>query len=307
LSGLSVNTTLVQYISRFPDPYSEALAIELGESLIAMHPDEGDSYLLNADLLSTILNIKNGEDGDDLRKKTSLYYYKSLTYDPSNFSVWQNLLNLDLQMRKWDSLSIHSEEAVELFPNQPIVYLFAGISLSQQKDYEQAVFYLEQGKKLATDQPQLLNSFYSSMGTAYNALGDHANSDKAYDAAIELNPNDDVVLNNYSYYLSLRKEKLNKARKMSQEVVRRNPNNATYLDTYAWVLYKLKEYDEAKITMEKVIQSQEVNAVHYEHYGDILYKLGDVDGAVTNWEEAKKLDKNIENIDKKISKRKLIE
>lgn len=94
---------------------------------------------------------------------------------------------------------------------------------------------------------------------------------------------------------------------MAQDVVRRNPDNATYLDTYAWVLYQLKEYDEAKRILEKVIQSNNANAVHYDHYGNVLYRLGNVNEAVENWQKAKKLDENIDNIDKKISRKKIFE
>ena len=94
---------------------------------------------------------------------------------------------------------------------------------------------------------------------------------------------------------------------MAQEVVRRNPDNATYLDTYAWVLFHLKEYKEAKRILEKVIQSNNANAVHYDHYGDVLFKLGNVNEAVINWQKAKKLDETIEKIEKKISRKKIFE
>jgi tetratricopeptide (TPR) repeat protein len=242
-----------------------------------------------------------------MRSTASDYYQKSLAKDPSNFNAWQNFLNLDLELRRWDSLAMHSENALELFPNQAFIYLFAGIGFTQIKQYEEAVSYLELGKKLVTNNPQLLNSFYNSLGDTYNALGDHENSDKSYDAAIALNPNDDIALNNYSYYLSLRKEELEKARKMVEGVIQRNPDNPTYLDTYAWVLYQLEEYSKAKEVMELVIRNNEASAVNYDHYGDILYKLGDVNGAVANWQKAKSLNGNLENINKKIAKRMVIE
>ncbi len=297
---------LALYINKFPDSRAIRVAGELGRILIDTHPNESEAYLVNADMLVTLNASGTLENTDSIQTKSAEYYSKSLAYDPSNFTVWQNLLNLDMQLSRWDSLIVHAETALALFPNQPVIYLYAGMGYSRKKDFNEAIQYFEQGKKIASTNPQLLVSFYTSLGSAYNALEDHVNSDKAYESAIELNPNDDIVLNNYSYYLSLRKEKLNKARRMAQEVVRRNPDNATYLDTYAWVLYQLKEYDEAKRILEKVIHSNNANAVHYDHYGDVLYRLGDVNEAVENWQIAKKLDETIDNIDKKISRRKII-
>ncbi len=294
------------YISRFPDTYSKETALELGKILVEVHPDNGEVYLINADMIYSLVRT-DSENANTLRTQASQYYQKGLSYDPGNFKAWQNYLNIDLDMQHWDSLTFHAENALELFPNQPFFYLFAGIGYTQIKQYEEAVSYLEQGKKMVSNNPQLLHSFHTSLGSAYNALGDYKNSDKSYDAAIALNPNDDIALNNYSYYLSLRKENLEKARKMAEGVVRRNPVNPTYLDTYAWVLYQLEEYDEAKQVIEAAIRNNGTSAVYFDHYGDILFKLGQVNEAVENWEKAKSLNENLENINKKISRRKVIE
>jgi len=249
----------------------------------------------------------NPDNANDLKSSAALYYSLSLRFMPDNFNVWQNLLNLDLELNRWDSLSIHAETALEYFPNQPSAYWYAGLGNTQQKNYDNAITYLQQGVKMVSNNPQLKSSFYSSLGGAYNALGDYENSDKSFESALSLNPNDDITLNNYSYYLSLRKVNLDKALIMVEDIVRRNPENSTYLDTYAWVLFQLQDYEEAKRVIELVIRNNDASAVNYDHYGDILFKLGDVDGAVNSWEEAKSLNKSIENIDKKINNREIIE
>ena len=297
---------LINYIANFPDPNYVDLAKELGEILMVVHPDDGDSYLVNADMLTELVTSSDVENEKGLREKAAGYYYKSLEFNPSKFTVWQNLLNIEFQLGKWEVLTTHAEEALELFPNNALVYLFAGVGHSRKKDYEKAIDYYEQGRKMASD-PQLLNNFYTSLGDAYNASKDYVNSDKNYELALSLNPDDDIVLNNYSYYLSLRKEKLDKARQMSLATVRRNPENSSFLDTYAWILYQLKEYDEAKRILEKAIAIQATNAVYYDHYGDVLYKLGDTNGAVESWQKAKELDKELKDIDKKIAERKIYE
>ena len=297
---------LVGYLSRFPDSYSMNFAEELGEILLESYPKNGDVLLVNADMITKQVSY-NPDNANDLKSSAALYYSLSLRFMPDNFNVWQNLLNLDLELNRWDSLSIHAETALEYFPNQPSAYWYAGLGNTQQKNYDNAITYLQQGVKMVSNNPQLKSSFYSSLGGAYNALGDYENSDKSFESALSLNPNDDITLNNYSYYLSLRKVNLDKALIMVEDIVRRNPENSTYLDTYAWVLFQLQDYEEAKRVIELVIRNNDASAVNYDHYGDILFKLGDVDGAVNSWEEAKSLNKSIENIDKKINNREIIE
>ena len=117
------------------------------------------------------------------------------------------------------------------------------------------------------------------------------------------------MLNNYSYFLSLRKEKLDEAEKMSTKLIQENPDNATYLDTHAWVLYNLGKIEEARKVIEKAIQQKEnVSGAIVEHYGDILYKLGKPKEALEEWKKAKQMGGDVTNfIDKKISDGRLYE
>jgi tetratricopeptide (TPR) repeat protein len=167
---------------------------------------------------------------------------------------------------------------------------------------------LEQGKKLSSSNLELLAYFNGQLGDAYNGIKEYEKSDKAYEAALDFDPDNDHVLNNYSYFLSLRKEKLDLAEKMSTKLIERNPEDPTYLDTYAWVLYNLGKFNDAKKYIEKAINFDETNSgTLVEHYGDILFKLGDVDSAVEQWEKARKLNDTTELLDKKIADRQLYE
>jgi Tfp pilus assembly protein PilF len=122
---------------------------------------------------------------------------------------------------------------------------------------------------------------------------------------LSFNPNNDYVLNNYSYYLSLRKENLDKAERMAAQAVKNQPNNASFLDTYAWVLYMREKYKEARKVMERALAQPDVSSTLLEHYGDILFQLGDVESAVHQWEKARALTSQHDLIDKKIANRKL--
>ena len=125
---------------------------------------------------------------------------------------------------------------------------------------------------------------------------------KMYDEVLKINPNDVLVLNNYSYFLALRGERLEEAEEMISRAVSLNPNNGTFLDTYAWVLFKRKNYSLAKFYIRSAIEDeQSVSGVLYEHYGDILYMNGEKEEAVKMWQKAMQVGGDVE-IDKIVDK-----
>ncbi len=301
--------TVMKYLAYLPDTHLNSLIPQLVDILVVQHPHDHNAYLITGDVYGTLLDKKlvPGEEIEAAKNKAADAYARFVNLDPSNFAVWQNLLNLELQLNRQDSLAVHAKQALELYPNQAWLYLVNGIVQMNKKNNRQAALMLEMGRKRSGSNKGLLVMFYSYLGDIYNALQEYKKSDEAYEAALELDPLNFVVLNNYSYYLSLRGENLDKAKKMSTTLIRNNPDNNTYLDTYAWVHYTLGDYEEANRIFEKIIASGVNEGVYYDHYGDTLYKLGKPDEAVKQWIKARELDKNIENIDQKISQRKIIQ
>ncbi|MCG8388434.1 MAG: tetratricopeptide repeat protein [Cytophagales bacterium] len=299
LSAQNKIQLLAEYRMQLKKEELEGFGIELAKVVVQVHPDVADAHAIYGDILQTLGKTEPAKN----------QYKHALELDNSNFNIWQNILQLYLELNRLDSVIIVSEEALELFPNQGSLYYYNGAANLQQRNYEEAVPMLEQGKKLSSSNLGLVSVFNGMLGDAYNGLKNYAKSDVAYEAALDFDPDNYVVLNNYSYYLALRREKLEKAEKMSAKVVKNNPTNATYIDTYAWVLYMREKYKEAKKVMEKAFKEDpdNVTAIHYEHYGDILFKLGDIDAAVKNWRIAKGLNPNAELIDQKIADRKLYE
>jgi hypothetical protein len=115
-------------------------------------------------------------------------------------------------------------------------------------------------------------------------------------------------MNNYAYYLSLLGEELEKAESLSGKVVQANPDNPTYLDTHAWVLFKKKEYRLAKFYQENAIKSGGVSSpVIIEHMGDILFMLNDLDGALSNWKKSVDAGNESKTLKKKIEEKRFIE
>jgi len=298
--GLNVNMKiqlLGKYLKKLNDPNIKELTIKLAEVLVEVHPANATARTTSGDI-----HLQTGN-----KQKAVEQYLESVRLDDSNFVVWQNVLNLGMELNQIDSVLIHSEQALELFPNQNSLYYFNGLANFQKKRYDEAVFSLEQGRKLSSSDLKLKIIFGTLLGDAYNSLENHEKSDEAYESVLAIDPNNYSVLNNYSYFLALRKEKLNLAKKMSVKLVKDHPDNPTYLDTYAWVLFMLENYKEAKRIMERALKNDNVSGIHHEHYGDILYRLGDVDGAVEQWSKAKGLNSASELIDKKIADRKLHE
>ncbi|MFZ5971066.1 MAG: tetratricopeptide repeat protein [Bacteroidota bacterium] len=268
---------------------------QLVGKLKANYPDNPNVYIVSGDLQMALKDMRGAQ----------AEYLQAVRKGSSSFDAWQNLLYLESQLNQFDSLIEHTEEALELFPNQALLYYFNGYAHLRQRQYREATYALEQAKKMAASNATLLADINGLLGDAYNGAHDYAKSDKAYDEALALNPNNDLILNNYSYYLALRNENLEKAEKMSAQLVKNNPDNSAFLDTHAWVLFMREKYKEARKFMERAIATGETSATHFEHYGDILFKLGEVDEAVVQWQKAKQMDGDNVALDKKIANRKL--
>jgi tetratricopeptide (TPR) repeat protein len=158
-------------------------------------------------------------------------------------------------------------------------------------------------KETGFDYRNYLIQFYGLLGEVYKNKGDHKKSDAAFEAGLKLNPNDDMLLNNYSYYLSLRKEKLRKALKMSGKTVKRNPDNSTYLDTYGWILFQMGKVQEAEKYIGKAIRNGGGDSPEILlHYGDIMKALGKDGEAVRYWKKALEKGGDKEEIEKRINK-----
>lgn len=280
------------------DPDKEAFATRLFERLRDKYPGDQSVHIIGGDLyLSTGKN----------REAQSEYLKAVETGADVTFEVYENLLYLEIKLEQWDQVIKHAEQALEIYPNQSIIHYFNGVAHLRKRHYPEAIQSLEQSKRLSASNQALVGEINSQLGEAYNATKDYAKSDKAYDEALTYNPNNPVVLNNYSYYLALRNENMEKAEKMSALLIKNHPENPTFLDTYAWVLYVRQKYKEARKIMERAIGTGKATATHFDHYGDILYKLGDVDGAVRQWEKARGLNANSETLNKKIANRKIYE
>jgi tetratricopeptide (TPR) repeat protein len=273
-------------------------AFELCELLIKVHQNDAKGYAIFGDFLLRSNKIA--------RARTM--FKEAVKIAPDKYLIWNQIIVLDAQLNDREALLADTEKAITLFPNMPDFFLYRGIALAQNKQYEDAVDVLEAGKGIVVDNDLMKAQFHANLGDIYHELLLHEKSDLAYDNCLLLNPKNAFVLNNYSYYLSLRKTKLELAESMSKKAIELEPNQASFLDTYGWILYQLKKYDEAKKYLDQALDFGGISSgTILEHYGDVLFQLNDVDGALEYWKKALELGDGSKLLQQKIIEKKLYE
>jgi tetratricopeptide (TPR) repeat protein len=215
-------------------------------------------------------------------------YNKYLDLDKNKFSVWSQVISIYSERQQLDSVISYSKKCIEVFPKNPLPYFYAGITYVQKKEQDLAITYLVKGIPLEKENKALLSQFYSSLGDVYNTKKDFILSDSCFEEAIKLQPSDAGTLNNYAYYLSLRKQRLDEAEKMSKRSLELQPTSKSFLDTYGWILFQQGNYNEALIYIQKAINSNgQEDGTLFEHLGDVYFRLGQQDKANQNWKKAK--------------------
>ncbi len=297
---LKIQVLLTLFSEMDKNPAARTQALALGKETTRLHPEEPKAWAMYADLLYH----------SDMTAEAKVAYQQAIATDKGNqkFTVWQQYLLALLDVQEFALLSTEGDKAVDLFPNQALPYFLSGLAKNQLKDYTAAVSVLEAGVFYVSGNRELEASFYSSLGDAQNELKNFAASDASYTKSLAIQPDNALVLNNWSYYLSLRKDQLSKAEEMIQKAVKLEPKNPSYLDTYAWVMYQQARYKEALEWMELALShAGDDRATLYEHYGDILFRLGDETKAMEYWRKAKEAGMESDFIDRKIADGKLYE
>ena len=289
---------LLSYLKQLPSPKAEVneTARTLAATTIVSHPKEAKAYAVAGDIESLTGHRREARD----------LYLKALRYDNSKFIIWERVVGIDSELNQPDSLLAHTDRALELFPNQAVLWFYNGVAQVQRKQPARGVKVLEQGRKLALDNAELRAQFDAQLGDAYHSLKDYEKSDAAYEAALLADPNNAPAANNYSYFLALRGQKLDRAKELMSKLLKRFPSEDTYLDTYAWVLYKQQDYAGARQALEQALKTS-TDADVIEHYGDVLWQLKQPEKAVAEWQRARKAGPGSGLLERKIKDRKLYE
>jgi len=291
---------LYPYINQLPnvkDGVPEAL-LELSKIMTAVHPNDAKAFAIYADILYYT--------GNPMEALTQ--YYKTLELDNSVYSVWEQVLIVNETLGRFDEVIKISENAMDYFPNQAFIFYMNGMGYNRTGDYEDAIDALEQAMMMSGSDEVMKAKIHSELGVSYFGDKDIERSNKNFEAALALDANNLSALNNYSYYLALQGNNLAKAEKLIKKADNLAPNQATIQDTYGFILYKNKKYNDAEKWFKKALDNGgNMNYVILEHYGDVLYQLNRTDEAVTYWQKAKKLGSTSKKLDKKITERKISE
>ncbi|MDR2774199.1 MAG: tetratricopeptide repeat protein [Tannerella sp.] len=294
---LDVNTKmniLARYIVRQHGIQDPDNANALFLTLMEQHPDESKLKLAYGEFLVS----QNKFD------EARFQYQLVSESDPENIIAWQQLLQLSFRMEDTDEMIRICNKCREIFPEAMEFRLYLGVAYFQQQKYQLAIeTYQDAIPLIPKENTALTSEFYGQIGDTYFRINDLNKAFEAYEEALKYNDKNSVVLNNYAYYLSLLKRDLTKAERMSALCIKMNPENATYIDTYAWIFFVQGNYPLAKMYIEQALSKDRTNAELIDHYGDILYMSGEKEKAVELWVKAKEAGKNNTTLNRKIAEK----
>ena len=224
-----------------------------------------------------------------MEKESVPVLYQVLALDPENKPARLQLLSYAIRDNNLDEVIKVASPALEYNPDAMEFYYYLGLAYYQKEDTDKALDVFQKGVKQvnAKSDKAIVSDFYAILGDIYNIKEMKAEAYAAYDSSLVYNPNNIATLNNYAYYLSVERKHLDKAEEMSYRTVKAEPENATYLDTYAWILFEKERYTEARIYIEQALKNGgDSSRVIVEHCGDIYYKLGEKEKALEYWKKA---------------------
>ena len=230
--------------------------------------------------------------------------------DPTNNAARMMLIGAAVKKEDYKQIIKVCEPGIEATPDALEFYYYLAVAYNQAEKPDSVISICKRAleHKTADGKKEIVSEFYSILGDMYHTQRQMKEAYAAYDSALVYNPSNIGALNNYAYYLSVERRDLDKAEEMSYKTVKAEPNNATYLDTYAWILFEKGNYAEARIYIDNAMKSEggDKSDVIVEHCGDIYYMTGDVDGALTYWKKALEMGSESKTLKQKIEKKKYI-
>lgn len=228
---------------------------------------------------------------------------KILSIEPDNIAARYTLLMEAVRKDDYAEAVRICEPAIQYNPEEMSFYYYLGISYFRVDRKADALEVLRKGVKQVTPESdkKLVSDFYTFIGDLEHEAGRDNLAYEAYDSALVYNPDNVGVLNNYAYFLSQERKNLDKAEEMSYKAIKAEPNNGTYLDTYAWILFEKGRYTEARIYIDEAMKNGgDQSAVIVEHCGDIYFMLGEKERALEFWKKAAGMEHDSKTIDEKV-------
>ena len=229
--------------------------------------------------------------------------------DPTNKAARLMLVSAAVKKEDYKQIIKVCEPGIEATPDALELYYYLAIAYHQAEQGDSVLSVCNRALEHITPdtRKEVISDFYSIMGDIYHTKKQMKEAYAAYDSALVYNPSNIGALNNYAYYLSVERRDLDKAEEMSYKTVKAEPNNSTYLDTYAWILFEKGNYAEARIYIDNAMKNDgEKSDVIVEHCGDIYFMTGDAEGALKYWKKALEMGSESKTLKQKIEKKKYI-
>jgi tetratricopeptide (TPR) repeat protein len=272
--------------------YGDTVAVfPMLDTLTSLHSEDAKVWAMYADFLN---------DADRIEEAIEKWK-RSLTIDSSHFGIWDATLEAMAETQQTDTLLLYSKRAVELFPEQAMVWMYYGTSLAENGNFSDAIEPLETALDLRISNKQARNKTMFTLAEAYAKLKMFEKSDAMFDKLIQTDSGNVVAINRYAYSLALRNENLEKATLLARKIENRSEENYEYMHTQALVVFRNGKYREAMELYKKAMNlGGEKNGALLEHYGDVLFMLGKPDEALQYWQMAREMGGAGASIDKKI-------
>ncbi|NMB82532.1 MAG: tetratricopeptide repeat protein [Ignavibacteria bacterium] len=282
-------------------------------------------WQINAYLGEIELRLKN----DSLAVQ---YFKQAANLAEWNSQLWVRLGSVLFDNGKYSKVTELLEKGVTLFPNDFAINLIYGLALSQEnknteakefltkavrinssdltaltalgytlnqlKEYDEALKYLNKALILNSKDVQVLGM----TALIYDSKEEFNKSDSLYTLAMQIDPENILILNNFAYSLSERGVRLDEALIWSKKAVEKEPENSSYLDTLGWIYFRLNNFENAKSYLEKAMTYDKNNATILDHLGDVYFKLGNNVKAKDLWNKALELEPDNSKIKQKIEK-----
>lgn len=258
--------------------------------LIQQHPHEAKIHQLYSEYLYAKKDTKGAIE--------QLSY--SLDVNPTDADGWRNMMILNMMDDNYAEAIKASEKALEYNPENLDLYGYVAGCYHQMKEYEKAIATYKKILSLtdSTDYERQ-SELITGMGDTYSELQDTVKAFECYERALELDPANSSALNNYAYFLAQRGENLDRAERMAALAVKYEPDNANFVDTYAWVYFAKKDYKMAMLYIKRAVELDDDNHL-LEHYGDILWFSDEKEAAVEQWSKALEMDPENELLRRKV-------
>ncbi len=293
-SNLDINEKINAYNKISTLNINADTKIELAKILQSKHTESSSANKALADALF--------ERGD--KKEGVIYLAKAKEIEPNNFNYSVELVNTYYELGDYENLKKYSVQAAELYPTHNIFYLYAGIAFTELDDYNNALMMLETGRSYVIGQNSIKYDFKLSLAELFYKMGEFTECEKVYDEILAEQPTHATALNNYAYFLARRGYRLKDAEKFVAKAMSIEGENASFIDTYGYVLMADKKYDKAVENFTKALEFDANSAEILEHKGDALYQLGQKDDALEYWKKAKENGGSSQILIKKIENKK---